>query len=531
MFAFFQSARFLAPLRAAGPFVAITAFFTGCDFGAEPAALPLTDAWNTVPVLDGTLYREWTSTERVATGLALFAHANKDFNNFIAVCGAEPELNFQHVDRTGPCEPPLRGYLIASDDSGPGVVSRMYFTAGPLAPPSVATFRDERVRIYVDDRPEPIYDGRLADWRGGDPSFRAPLARYTSGAMINYTPIAYASRVRVLLDDLREDSMYYYQIDARSRHTRPVQSRETLTFLAENAGQAPGGALSRTRFVDQEFTLQPGQGVDVLQLKTAGTLQVVQLQYLGVEEADGRDTRIQLFWNDSPHPSLDLPLATLFAGSQKLRGFRTLPMAVEIANGRTTFTLTLPMPFHRSARVRLHNAGKVAHTLQARVDGTAQLPAGEFGELRATWSEARGPFTPQKRFRATSFRGRAKFVGVMLMVDGRGKADGASPHPVSFLEGDATTIVDGLAYQGTGTEDYFNAGFYFQDGQYESAFSALVRLDANLEKGTGEVTAVRWHLLEDAIEFEQGFELRFEYGSYEPLAAQLYRAIGFYYAR
>jgi hypothetical protein len=491
--------------------------------------LPLTDAWSSLAVLEGVQHEEWSSFERGSTGLALFAHSNKDFNNFLAVCSAEPLLSFQHTDRTGPCEPPQRGYLIAQDDAGPGVVSRMYFTAGPLAPPSTATFADEVLRVYVDDQLQPIYEGKLASWRSGDGSFRAPLTRYTSGAFVSYAPISYEKRLRVLLDDLRPDSMYYYQIGAH-RRVRPAETRDTLAFLADNAGQVPGGALQRMRYVDQAFMVAAGQGVDVAIVEGAGTLQLSSFSYASADESAGRDVHLQLYWNGSMHPSLDLPLETLFAGRQKLRALRTLPMLVELGGGRATLTITLPMPFRRGARVRLQNLGSAPHEVQARVEGTNQVPAGTFGELRATWMEEHGPFTPLRRFRATSFRGRGKFIGLMMFIDGRGKADGRTPHPVSFLEGDATTIVDGRSFQGTGTEDYFNAGFYFQDGQYDSPFSALVRLDANLEKGTSEVTAVRWHVLEDAIEFEQGFELRFEYGSYEPLAAHHYAALGFYYA-
>lgn len=499
-----------------------------CDSGPD-APLPLTDVWSLLPVLDGVEHREWSSYERGSTDVAVFAHSNKDFNNFIAVCSAEPLLSFQHADRMGPCEPPGRGYLIAQDDDGPGVVSRMYFTGGPLAPPSTALFRDEILRIYVDDQPRPIYEGRLAAWRPGDAMFRWPLTRYTSGANVSYEPITYQKRLRVLMDNLRDDCMYYYQISAH-KVVRPPETRETLAFLVDNAGQASGGALQRTRFVDQEFVLAPGQGVDVVTLAGEGTFQLSSFSYLSADESAGRDVRVQLFWNGAKHPSLDLPLETLFGGRQKLRAFRTLPMFVDLAGGRTTLTTTLPMAFRRGARVRLQNAGTAAHSTQARIEGAAQVPAGTFGELRATWMEQHGPFTPQRRFRATSFRGRGKFIGILMYIDGRGKADGRTPHAVSFLEGDATTIVDGRSFQGTGTEDYFNAGFYFQDGQYDSPFSALVRLDTNLEKGTAEVTAVRWSILEDAIEFEQGFELRFEFGSYEPLAAHHYAAIGFYYA-
>jgi hypothetical protein len=481
-----------------------------------------------LPVLDGTRYTGWSSFERGSTGLAVFAHSNKDFNNFVEVCGAEPSLEFQHVDRAGPCAEPERGYLIAEDVSGPGVISRMYFTAGPLAPPSTATFREEVVRIFVDD--QLLYEGKLASWRGGDGLIAPPLARYTSGAMVSYVPVAYQKRLRVLLDELRPDTMYYYQIDAHTQLARPAASRETLAFLASNPGQLPGGALQRERYVEKEFPIPPGQGADVLRLSEAGVLQLLSFGWISADQSAGNDVHVQLFWDDAKDSSVDLPLATFFAGRHQLHGFRTLPMVVDLNGGRTQVTTTLPMPFRRGARVRLFNAGEVPHSIQARIEGGAQLPAGDFGELRATWVEAQGPFTPEDRFRATRFTGRGKFVGLMLFVEGRGKADGRTPHPVSFLEGDTTLIVDGRSYQGTGTEDYFNAGFYFQDGQYESPFSALVHLMADLEKGESEVTAVRWHVLEDAIEFEQGFELRFEYGSYEPLAAHHYAALAFYYA-
>lgn len=502
-----------------------------CACDTEPDRLPpLTDAWSALAVLEGAEHLEWSSFERGSTELAVFAHSNKDFNNFLAVCSGEPLLQFQHADRVGPCEPPQRGYLIAQDDDGPGIVSRMYFTGGPLGPPSYPFFRDEQIRIFIDDQATPLYEGPLANWRwGSNPFFRRPLSGYTSGAIVSYEPIAYRKRLRVLLDHLSAGSMYYYQIDAH-RTSRPAESRETYAFLADNSGHQPGGALLRDRYVDKEFVLTPKQGVDITALHGEGTLELIVLAYPSAEELAGRDTRLQLYWDDAKHPSVDLPIETLFAGRQKLRASRTLPMAIELVNGRTLLTLTLPMPYRRAARVRLYNAGDAPHTIGARVEGTPRVPAGAFGELRATWSEAAGPFTPEQRFRATSYRGRGKFIGVMMFIDGRGKADGHTPHPVSFLEGDATTIVDGRSFQGTGTEDYFNSGFYFQDGQYDSPFSALVRLDANLEKGTSEVTAVRWQVLEDAVEFEQGFELRFEYGAYEPLAAHHYAAVGFYYA-
>jgi len=173
----------------------------------------------------------------------------------------------------------------------------------------------------------------------------------------------------------------------------------------------------------------------------------------------------------------------------------------------------------------------VPRTLKVRIEGSEQLPAGTFGKLHTSWTEEQGPFTPQQRFHATARNGSGKFVGLIMYLQGSGKADGRTPHPVSFLEGDATLTVDGHAMQGTGTEDHFNAGFYFQDGPFDFPFGALTQLDADLNAGTGQVTVVRWHLLEEAIEFARSFDLKFEYGAYEPLAAQRYGAVAFYYLR
>jgi hypothetical protein len=498
-----------------------------------PDGPPLTDIWSTLPTLEGTTYREWSSHERGSTpSFPQFPHGNKDFNNFIAVCGAVPSVPWQVADEIGPCEPSLRGYVIAAEDAGPGVVSRMYFTAGPVAPPSRATFGEERVRIYVDDFDAPLFETKLSSWHtGSEPAFRSPLSRYLSGAMVTYRPIPYQKRLRILLDNLRTDSIYYYHIDARSNLTRPVQTAEAIEFMAANSASLSGQALTRISFADRELNLEPGRATEVFERDRAGTIQLLSVSVLSADETAGKEVRLQIGWDDAADPAIDLPLATLFAGRQENKAFRTLPMSVEKQAGRTIYSLMLPMPFERAVRVGLHNAGSTARTARVRIEGAAQVPAGNFGKLHTTWSEQTGPFTPAQRFTATKRSGRGKFVGLIMFMDGRGKADGRTPHPVSFLEGDSTLVVDGRTMQGTGTEDYFNAGFYFQEGPYEFPFGALVRLHADLELGTGQITVVRWNLLEESVEFERDFELIFEYGAYEPLAAQQYGAVGFYYVR
>ncbi|HEX4340670.1 MAG TPA: hypothetical protein VH062_32400 [Polyangiaceae bacterium] len=47
----------------------------------------------------------------------------------------------------------------------------------------------------------------------------------------------------------------------------------------------------------------------------------------------------------------------------------------------------------------------------------------------------------------------------------------------------------------------------------------------------GQVTAVRWSLLGDAIDFQKSFDLSFEYGANSPATALDYASAALYYAK
>jgi len=83
--------------------------------------------------------------------------------------------------------------------------------------------------------------------------------------------------------------------------------------------------------------------------------------------------------------------------------------------------------------------------------------------------------------------------------------------PFGFLEGDEMIFVDGEmtpSIVGTGTEDYFGGGFYFENGPIAAPYHGVLIKDEALAR----VSAYRWHV-EDAMPFARAIRVTIEHGS------------------
>ncbi|MBI3070916.1 MAG: DUF2961 domain-containing protein [Deltaproteobacteria bacterium] len=98
------------------------------------------------------------------------------------------------------------------------------------------------------------------------------------------------------------------------------------------------------------------------------------------------------------------------------------------------------------------------------------------------------------------------------------------------LTWDEFGVVDGeLRVAGTGTEDYFNAGWYFSAGVFDSPFAGLNFKESDATAGSGRISAYRWHILTDEINFSNSFDLRMEYGANRPELADRYASVAYHY--
>ncbi len=119
------------------------------------------------------------------------------------------------------------------------------------------------------------------------------------------------------------------------------------------------------------------------------------------------------------------------------------------------------MPFDKKAKIELiyrtTNADKEAGTvnLSCTVYTTnKKRDASQEGKFYAYWNRE-NPVPGDKPFTMLDVKGKGHFVGAAL------QSQGLVPGITGFFEGDDSTVVDGeLRMHGTGSEDFFNGGWY-----------------------------------------------------------------------
>ena len=519
--------------------------------GGESAdeALRTLSRWEELPRLEERRYRVFTSTDTLKQAKYPLADpGNKDFNNFLAVCGGRPIPLLTEQLEPARCGDGIPGYLIAAADDGPGFVSRMVFAmSNPVQPPMMpapgvplAGLDQEQIKIYVDDLSRPVYQGKLKDWaEGRDQTFTEPFAGWRSGLLVSYLPIAYRSKLRVVLDGLSAQKVHYYQVATQSAGEVTPFDPATVDgpILAEarallgRTGKGEPGTTSPLALDGAAVRADPGKTTLVLRQTGPGTIRRLELTVDAAASLEAlRKLRLVAHWDDRPQAAIDVPLLALFASEEKLVPFAALPLAVTRDGARHRLSFYLPMPFRSRAQLALRNEGTEPVSLVASVGVVAELPTSRWGYLHAQHREQLPPLTDKDRHGIAEVTGRGKYVGTVMTFVGQADPSNPFPQVLNCLEGDELGEVDGEPrWQGTGTEDYFNGGWYYWNGPYSYAFSSLGLFERNTDQDRGVVNPTRWHILTDAIQFARSFRLRLEYGANRPASVRRYASVGLYY--
>lgn len=96
-----------------------------------------------------------------------------------------------------------------------------------------------------------------------------------------------------------------------------------------------------------------------------------------------------------------------------------------------------------------------------------------------------------------------------------------------YLEGNERVFIDGETTPsliGTGTEDYFSSGWYFDTGPYSAPFHGATIKDSL----TGRVSAYRWHI-QDPIPFTRSLRFTIEHGGTNDTRDVDYTSAAFWY--
>jgi hypothetical protein len=176
------------------------------------------------------------------------------------------------------------------------------------------------------------------------------------------------------------------------------------------------------------------------------------------------------------------------------------------------------MPFDERARIVVRNGtGREIDAFYYQI-GLVQVDdlPGDIPTFHARWNRDIRTDTNEPH-EVIAAVGSGRFVGLSLNAE-------SYRNNLEFLEGDEFFYVDGeFRGQGTGTEDYFNGGWYFQHGEFEAPFHGVVVKDDAL----GRIAAYRWHVL-DPIAFEDSIRIELEHG-HDNVEVADYATVAYWY--
>jgi hypothetical protein len=217
------------------------------------------------------------------------------------------------------------------------------------------------------------------------------------------------------------------------------------------------------------------------------------------------NTRIRMSWDGEAVPSVDAPLGSFFGmGQFGAYATRALPVGIDQSD---TLYLYLPMPFHSRAVIELASSRAIP-TTGISYEIAHRAFSGTFsgvGYLRTRFT-ATTPTVIGQDIPILDTVGSGAFVGVT--------ASYAGDTSRFYLEGDERIYVDGSAtpaFNGTGSEDFFNGGFYFDRGPYTQPMSGNT---AHIADATTDRTAAYRFFLQDVIPFRERLIASIEHGGH-----------------
>ena len=416
------------------------------------------------------------------------------------------------------------GGLVIADLQGPGIIHRIW----------TPTPSDDQMEFFFDGESEPrLRIGFRELFLGGRAPFVKPLVGHGVGGFFSYVPIAFARSCKILV---RGERVQFYQIN----YSAYAEDTPIETFQLQSPGEnlhlgraievlggagadlsrwtaPPGAALATARTSVQ---LQPGETALLFEADAPGRIVGLRLSPAAAIGGKGRDLVLRISF-DGGAPAVLCPAADFFGFAWGEPATRSLLVGT---SGDVAYCY-FPMPFDRSARAELVSEAAGDSPLKLRAE-VVWAPVGrrdDEGRFHAVWRRE-NPTLGGRPFTFLETTGRGHMVGAVL------QAQGFESGKTLFFEGDDETWIDGrLAVHGTGSEDFFNGGWYDVPDRWEKPLSFALSGCLGYQKHLGRTGGYRV-LLADAYPFRESLRQTIEHSGTGNDISTDYCAVTYLYA-
>ncbi|MCL4234898.1 MAG: DUF2961 domain-containing protein, partial [Deltaproteobacteria bacterium] len=375
--------------------------------------------------------------------------------------------------------------------------------------------------VWIDGENDPAIDLPVGDFvSGATPPFDFPVAGddiVSSGGFYNYAPICFRESVKIATTGLTHFYNINFEKFANGDDVVPYDDAIDLAEAIDdwaNAGDDPKPPADGETIAG-DLVVAPGEAALVASREGAGHIAGLRFRLDMPQDEAWRDVRLRIRFDAASEPQVDAPLPDFFLALHAQIEPRALPVGA--ADG--WFYCWFPMPFWRGFEIELANEGVATVETEYEVavaDEPYEIHAGHFHALGR--SEITRLGVDYTMLDAT---GRGHYLGSAITMRGV---------PVRlFLEGDERVHVNGSrspALYGTGTEDYYNGGWYFNQGLFTLPTHGYV---GHTNTALSDITSVyRFHFT-DPLPFMDGLHFGIEHDLLNILPAEDYRSVAYWY--
>ncbi|MEA4916966.1 glycoside hydrolase family 172 protein [Proteiniphilum sp.] len=418
--------------------------------------------------------------------------------------------------------------LVLAEFEGPGVVNRIW----------TPTPTNDTLLFYFDGERVPRLKIRFMDLFSGEVEpFIKPVCGNEIGGYYCYIPIPFAKSLKIVF---KGEQIMFHQIQYRKLPGMKVESwtgnfsasdRELLAEVSNvwadispTVDRYALGLSTNIRTEEKSFTIEPGEEVAFFDKKTAGRIVGFEIDGGTAFEGIYKDMILSAKWDNEQIEAIHAPLADFFGYAYGKPAMRSIVMGRQ---GTSNYCY-LPMPFDRSASMKLIY-GKREGVQQNAIPVTVKVyyndnarKGKEEGKFYAVWRREKPE--PEQFYTFMETKGKGHYIGTVH------QAQGLRPGMTLFFEGDDSTYVDGkMRMHGTGSEDYYNGGWYALLDRWDRGISMPIHGSLDYSLPMARTGGYRF-FLSDKISFEKEIYHGMEHGEVANNFPVDYTSVAFFYA-
>ena len=420
------------------------------------------------------------------------------------------------------------GNSVIAEMEGAGCIQRIWFTHSMINQDGLLNRKGEHLKIFLDGSEQPTIDVPLEQIFSGElEPFPKPLVGSILGGFYCYVPIPYQNGCKVVVEGtgVRFYHLTYLEypdstkVTSFSMHKTPGQKQALAEAVSlwSSLGELKALQIPGASYLQFDLNLKDQETAALDLPKGKYLIRAILLNVDDENRENALTSQFAMTWDRARKPAVEAPFRFFFGQAFSPESYRSL----FVGSNDEGYYNFFPMPYTRSSTMKI-TASKSFKGILKVVLQPLPFSAKEVGYFHANYFE-QVPTEDGLHYIFLNTEGEGHYVGTYLATEGPKGEPG-------WLEGDEKFIIDGdLAIHGTGSEDYFNCGWYAVSNRLNQAgvlpehgFPVY-----GLTEDSMQAVAYRWHLT-DPVPYQKSIDAKIEHGPTNNRRAD-YRSIVYFY--